>query len=207
MPFSATAINQALDALDNFTGSPPTNIIAFASLHTAYSATGLNEVTGGSPAYARKAITWNGASSGAKLSSSSPTFDVPASTTVAYVGLWSASSGGTFAGMGPNGGATQFAFTAQASTDFLSAPGTAYTANQTVVMFAGAGAVLPSPLVAGTVYFVTNPAGATFQLAATSGGGVINLTTDGAGVIQLVVLESFGSQGTFTLNSDTLTIV
>lgn len=207
MPFSATAINQALNSLDNFTGVTPTNIIAFASLHTAYSTTGTNEVTGGSPAYARKAITWNTASSGSKLSSSSPTFDVPGSTTVAYVGLWSLASGGTFAGMGPNGGATQFAFTSLASSDFVTAPGTAYTANQTVVLFAGAGAVLPSPLVAGTVYYVTNPSGATFQLAATSGGAVIDLTTDGAGVIQLVVLESFGSQGTFTLNSDTLTIV
>ena len=207
MPFSATAINQALNSLDNYTGVAPTNIIGFASLHTAYSATGSNEVTGGSPAYARKSITWNTATAGAKSSQSSPTFDVPGSTTVEYVGLWSAASGGTFAGMGPNGGATQFAFTALASSDTVSAPGTAYTTNQTLVLFAGAGAVLPSPLVSGTVYYVTNPVGSTFQLAATSGGAVIDLTSDGAGVVQLIVLESFGSQGTFTLNSDTLTIV
>jgi len=60
--------------------------------------TGLNEITGGSPAYARKSITWNAASGGALDSSNAPSFDIPAGTTVKYIGYWSAASGGTFYG-------------------------------------------------------------------------------------------------------------
>lgn len=70
----------------------------YLSLHRADpSTTGANELTGGSPAYARKAVTWGSASSGAVASSASVRFDVPAGD-VAYVGLWS--SGGTFYGAG-----------------------------------------------------------------------------------------------------------
>src|SRR4051794_29401448 len=64
------------------------------SLHSADpGTTGASEISGGSPAYARKApgtITTNGTG----LTSFSVTFDVPAGTTVAGVGLWDA--GATF---------------------------------------------------------------------------------------------------------------
>lgn len=203
MPFTGTAEAQMLDAL---AGGAPTSIIGFASLHTAYSATGANELSGGSPAYARKAITWSAASGGSKASSSSPVFDVPPGTTVAFVGLWSASTSGTFAGMGANGGATQYAFTAAASTDVLTTPGSTYTNGQTVVVFPAAGATLPAPLTAGSIYYVVNASGATLKLSTVSGGTAIDLTADGAGIIQGVTLESYGAQGTFTLSSDTLTI-
>lgn len=74
-------------------------VAVYAGLHTATpDASGSNEVTGGSPAYARKAITWAAASGGAKALSNAPVFDVPASTTVAHVGLWSAATAGTFYG-------------------------------------------------------------------------------------------------------------
>jgi hypothetical protein len=204
MPFATAADNQMLDAL---AGGTPSSIIAFASLHTAYSTSGANELTGGSPAYARKSITWSAASSASKAASNSPVFDIPAASTVAFVGLWSASTAGTFCGMAPNGGATQYAFTAAASTDVLTAPGSAYSNGQTVVVFAGAGATLPTGLTAGTIYYVVNASGATAKLAATSGGTAIDLTGDGAGIIQAITLESYGAQGTFTLSSDTLTIV
>lgn len=71
----------------------------YASLHTGNpSTTGANEVAGGSPAYARKSVTWAAASAGALTTSNSQVFDVPAGTTIQYVGFWSASSGGTFYG-------------------------------------------------------------------------------------------------------------
>lgn len=74
-------------------------VAVFASLHSGDpSTTGANEITGGSPAYARKAITWAAASGGSMALSNQPAFDVPASTTVAYVGLFSAVSGGTYYG-------------------------------------------------------------------------------------------------------------
>lgn len=74
-------------------------VAVFASLHSGDpSTTGANEISGGSPAYARKAITWNAASGGALDNNANPVFDVPASTTVAHVGLWSAVTAGTFYG-------------------------------------------------------------------------------------------------------------
>lgn len=61
------------------------------ALHTgdpggANSAT--NEVTGGSPAYARKAVAWNAASGGSATPTGNVVFDVPASTTVSWVSGW-----------------------------------------------------------------------------------------------------------------------
>lgn len=48
----------------------------------------LNEISGGSPAYARKAVTWNAAAAGsADDSTGAIVFDVPA-TTVAWISGW-----------------------------------------------------------------------------------------------------------------------
>ena len=53
------------------------------------------EISGGTPAYARKAITYGAASGGSMAANGTlPVFDVPACT-VAYVALYSAVSGGT----------------------------------------------------------------------------------------------------------------
>lgn len=81
-------------ALNGFTASA-----TFASLHTADPGTnGTAEVTGGSPAYARKAITWAAPSSGSVATSANLVFDVPGSTTISYIGYWTAATGGTFLG-------------------------------------------------------------------------------------------------------------
>ena len=65
------------------------------SLHTADpGTTGTSEATGGSPAYARKQTSWGGAS-GSASTGSQVTFDAPAGT-YTFVGLWSASTAGTF---------------------------------------------------------------------------------------------------------------
>jgi len=55
------------------------------SLHTGYPATSGNEIAGGTPAYARKSITWGTASNGAIAVTNQPVFDVPAGATVAAV--------------------------------------------------------------------------------------------------------------------------
>ncbi len=91
MPYAVASKNLMLDQLGA--------VAAYASAHTANpGSTGASEITGGSPAYARKAVTWSAASGGSKALSNSPTFDIPASTTVAFIGLWSAASGGTYYG-------------------------------------------------------------------------------------------------------------
>lgn len=58
-----------------------------------------HEVSGGTPTYARKAITWNAAGSAQMTAQNQPVFDVPASTTVSHVGFFSASTAGTYFGM------------------------------------------------------------------------------------------------------------
>lgn len=82
MPLAVAYKNAMLDS------GPPDA----ASLHTASpGSTGTNEVAGGSPAYARKTLTWSAASGGSKaLAATFPVFDVPASTTVTHLGLWKA---------------------------------------------------------------------------------------------------------------------
>jgi len=71
----------------------------FVSLHTADPSTGgTSEVTGGSPAYARQAITWTAPSASAMSNSAQIVFNVPTSTTIRFLGYWSASTGGTFYG-------------------------------------------------------------------------------------------------------------
>lgn len=74
-------------------------VVGYVSLHTADpGGSGTSEVTGGSPAYARKAVTWSAASGGSAAISTGVTFDVPASTTISYLGMWSAATAGTFYG-------------------------------------------------------------------------------------------------------------
>ena len=203
MPFTATANDQMLDSLN---GGTVSSIIGYASLHNAYSSTGTNELSGGS--YAREAVTWNAASASSKTTASvAGAFNVPAGGTVSFVGLWSANSSGTFAGMGPNGGATQYGFTSASGTPAVfTAPLSSYTNGQTVVLFDSAGATISSDFTVGTVYFIVAASGATFELALTSGGSAINSTHVGAGIVQQVTIETYGAAGTFTLSSDTLSL-
>lgn len=76
---------------------------------TADSATG--EVTGGSPAYNRKALSWGSPASSAIVSAATP-FDVPAGTTVNYFGVASSVTPGA-ATVGDSVAVTPQAFASQ----------------------------------------------------------------------------------------------
>lgn len=68
---------------------------AYAALYTtAPGATAGTEVSGGTPAYARKPITWGAASASAVTAT--VTFDVPAGTTVVGAGVHTALTGGSY---------------------------------------------------------------------------------------------------------------
>lgn len=85
----------ATDGMRQTVANGYTAAAPYGSLHTADpGTTGTNEVTGGSPAYARKSLTWTAGSTG--TATASATFDVPASTTPSYTGIFSASTAGTF---------------------------------------------------------------------------------------------------------------
>lgn len=67
----------------------------FVSLHTADpGTTGASEVSGGT--YARVAVTWGSASGGSVANTGALSINLPASTTAAYFGIWSASTSGTY---------------------------------------------------------------------------------------------------------------
>jgi hypothetical protein len=69
----------------------------FLSLHSADpGTTGASEVTGGSPAYARKALTWSAGAADGVNTATSVVFDLPSGVAVTHVGVWSAVTGGTF---------------------------------------------------------------------------------------------------------------
>lgn len=203
MRFSDEAKNVMLNALDESLADGITHL----SLHTAYSSSGANEVTGGSPAYARQAVAWAAASGGAKAMTGTETFDIPAGTTVRWIGGWDAVTSGDFKGMTPNGGGTPEAFTVpDISNDTLEAPGHGFSNTQTVVVWAVPGVALPTGLSEGTVYYVISATTDDLALSLTSGGAAVNITAVGSGFLQRIVEETFGAQGTHTVSALTLTL-
>lgn len=71
-------------------------------------------------------------------------------------------------------------FTANASTDFLTAAAHGYV-NGDVVVLSNSGGILPAGLSPSTGYFVVNKTADTLQLSLTSGGAAIDLTSAGTG--------------------------
>lgn len=89
MALNNTGLNEMLEGL--------TGNVLYVSLHTTEPNTsGSNEVVGGS--YTRESVTWGTATAGSISASNQPVFDVPGSTTVSWLGLWSAVTTGTFYG-------------------------------------------------------------------------------------------------------------
>jgi len=212
MRFSDIACQRMLDRMDETSPGGAGVGATHGSLHTAYSTSGANELTGGTPAYARKPATWAAASARSKVMSASLGFDVAAGTTVRWVGFYDALTVGTFLGMTPNGGGVPQPFAVNAAgvtSNTVDAPSHGFAAGQSVVVWAAnTGEPLPTPLAEGTVYWViaTGLTTDALQLSATSGGSAIDLTAAGAGFLQRIVEETFGAQGTLTVTSATLTL-
>ncbi len=191
MPLTDAGRNASLDGLAAVAG--------FASLHSGDpSTTGANELTGGTPAYARKAITYAAASAGQRSNSAAITFDVPA-TTVTHVGLWSAVTAGTFYGWYPAGGFTPMAATLDAATDVFTSFAHGLTNTNQVLVYDVMAAGLPTGFTEGTVYFVVSATTDTFQLSATSGGAAITVTTSAEVVVHRVLPEVFAAQGQYQI--------
>lgn len=190
-------------------GAPGTAL--FLGLHTTLGQTG-TEVTGGSPAYARKAITWNAASAPDKTIVAAVTFDVPAGTTVRNVGLWSASTAGTLRAWAPAGATARRAFSVADAADItantIDSPSHGLVAGNSVTVWPTIGASLPSPLAEDTEYFViaTGLTTDVFSLSATLGGAAIDITTTGDGDIQKFTPEVFAGQGTYQVTTYTVSL-
>lgn len=87
-----------------------TNAPWAALTSTASGASLGTELTGGSPAYARKAVTWSGAGAGNTNTATIPAFDVASGATVAGAGFMTASTAGTY---NDGGALTSQAFSSQ----------------------------------------------------------------------------------------------
>jgi hypothetical protein len=183
-------------ARNNMIGAEGTTHI---SAHSAYSATGANELTGGSPAYARKAVSFGAAAAAAKALSASVTFDIPAAATVRFIGRWTAITAGTFLGMEALGG-NESEFGVDLTADTVIEPGHGRAADSKIVFY---GDTVPTGLTEGTVYFVRNPTTDTYQVGATAGGAAINLTgyPSRKCVVSTIVEEAYGSQGTLQVTA------
>lgn len=191
MPLNDAGRNATVDGL--------AAVATFASLHTGDpSTTGANESTGGSPAYARKAITYAAAATGTKANSAAITFDVPAST-ITHVGLWSAVTAGTFYGYFPAGGFTPMSANLDATSDAFTSYAHGLANTNQVLVYDIMGNGLPTGFTEGTIYFVVSAATDTFQLSATSGGAAITVTTSAEVGIQRVLPEVFAAQGQYQI--------
>lgn len=176
------------------------NVVAYASLHNGDpGSTGASELAGGSPAYARKAITWGAAAAGVRSNTVQMDFDIPAGTTVYHVGLWSAVTAGTFYGYFPVGGFLAQVAVAPASSDIFTSYAHGLNNDDRVLIYDVQQVGVPTGLTEGTVYWVVNKTADTFQLAATQGAAAINATTDGEVVVQKVLPEVFAGQGVYSL--------
>jgi hypothetical protein len=182
----------------------------FLSLHTAFPPAGGNEVTGGSPVYARKAITWNAAASGSKTIVAAQTFDVPA-TTVRAVALYDAATAGTQRAWMPAGSTARRAFSVTAADlagNTIQSPAHGLSAGQSVLVWATIGAGLPTGLAEDTEYFViaTGLTADVFELSATLGGAAIDITAIGDGDVQKFTPEVFAAQGTYQVSAFTVSL-
>jgi hypothetical protein len=168
-------------------------------LHSGYPGlTGANEVSGGSPAYAAKACSFALSSAGEpRTLSGSVVFDVPAAT-VLWASIW---SGATIRFIAPTGG-DPVEFFADLTANAIKVPAHGYANDDTIVFFSSSP---PSPLTAGTIYYVVNAATDDFQVSETSGGAAINITTNAAPdcLVSKIVPRVYAAQDTHTVGSYT----
>lgn len=195
MWMSVSAKNLALDTV--------LDAVTHMSVHSAVpDDTGSNEISGGSPAYARKAVDWDAAASGSKSKDiTDPVFDIPAGTTCYFYGLWTAVTAGSFRGFAPiAGGSVKGVATVEADDDIFRSKGHGLVENDYVYIRTIAGESLPTGLSATQIYRVIagNLTTDTFQLSTSQGGSAQLVTTDGEFFFQRIIPETFGSQGTLT---------
>lgn len=194
MPLTTPSRNAAADG------------VADLITHVGLANASLTELTGGTPAYARKAITFGSASSGVAADTGSLTWDIPAGSTAAFMLFRDASTSGTDLGWAPLGGHDPKGATFLAATDVFTVPAHGYSNDDRVVVYPIQGGSLPTGFTAGTLYYVVNASTDTFQLSATSGGSAITSSDSRSVWAQKCTPEVFGAQGTLTIASGNIKV-
>jgi len=165
------------------------------------------EITGGTPAYARKAVTWTAAAAGIRDNNAQLLFDIPAATTVAFHGLYSAITAGTnYAILPVQGGspALPMLATILASTDVFTSFAHGLVNTDRVLLSDERSAGLPATFDENTIYYVIASATDTFQLSLTSGGAAVTVTANAELFVQKCVPEVFAAQGQYSIATGAL---
>ena len=206
----------ASDLLKNAMATAAGSAVTHLSLLTALSDTAPTEVTGGAPAYARKAVTaWSSPAAGITTAPSvAVTFDVPAGTTVLAIGFHSNVTAGNYHGWSPlNGSAATQGFgtvdTAGITSDLIVSAAHGLTTNDYVVVNNVAGSTLPTGLTETTVVYRVIATGLTvdaLKLSLTQGGTAVDITAAGELWFQKLIPEVYGSQGTLSVAINAVTL-
>lgn len=183
----------------------------YLSIHTAWPTTsGTSELTGGSPAYARKAHGLGAPALGISIPASTITFDVfsGSSTDLLWHGFWTASTSGTFGGAIPLGGQEikRAAFTISSPTNTFTATGHGMSNADSVYLFDVLTGGLPSGFTEGTRYYIVNKATDTFQLSATAGGSAVSGLSSTDVIYHQIIPTTVTTQGTYSMTTAQLSL-
>ncbi|MFI6594974.1 hypothetical protein ACIBHX_01930 [Nonomuraea sp. NPDC050536] len=219
MPFNDAARNVALDGLDESI-SAGIKYIGVNTLTTAPPSDGTpgtggtpasTEATGGSPAYARQAVTWGAAASGQKSNSGALTFDVP-SGTYGFLTFWNSAGPGTsgYLGWAPLNGTVKgfFSVDTTLSNDAVFSVAHGLSDGDRVILFNVFAETLPTGLTEGAVYYVVSSTTNSFKVSTSSGGSAVDITAvgGGEGYFQKVIPEVFGAQGQITVAASAIVL-
>lgn len=176
------------------------SVVTHISLHSAIpDATGSDELTGGT--YARAAVTWTSASNGVRDNNAQLDHNVPAGSTVAAYGLFSASTAGTFYGHIPRVGSGEALYgfgsvdSAGVTSDAIQSAAHGLSNGMRVLVHNVFAESLPTGLSEDTIYWVVQAATDTFEVSATEGGSSVNITGQGELFWQRITPEVFASAG------------
>jgi hypothetical protein len=156
------------------------------------------EIAGGS--YARQAVAFDAAASGARVVTDAEAFSIPAGNTVAFSSFFDALSAGNeeaYAGIGTS--LIAGVGVVEADDDAITSKAHGLVAGNRVHVWAAGGGALPAGLSVKTAYYVVTVATDTFELSLTEGGASVNITTDGELAFQQTKPETFGSDGTLSV--------
>lgn len=162
------------------------------------------EIAGGSPAYARLAVTWGAAASGVRDNDSDLDFNIPAGAEVARVLLRTHLTAGTDMGWFPVGGVKPEPAAVEADDDTFTNKSHGLSADDRVYVYPKNGDALPTGLSEGTLYYVVNVTTDTFKVSTSSGGSSVAITSDGECFYQECIPEVFAGQGVYSIGADDL---
>lgn len=165
-------------------------------LHTGYpGVTGVNELSGGTPAYTAKTCAYGLSVAGeARTLTASVVFDVPAST-ILWASCW---QGAQLQYIAPTSGAP-FEFVCDTAANTIKAPAHGLSDAQRVLFYFNP----PGGLTAGALYYVITATTDDFKVSPTLAGAEVNITSqaDAGCLCSRIIPRVYAAQDTHTVAS------